>query len=93
MKEIKNCDRHVAVATGDANRMAGKSVSLKTINKWQLSDIIGRKVEGTDVTEVWCKLCARHAAKITVALKGKALQDFESCVICSKLRYWLEVCV
>ena len=86
MKEIKSCDRHVAVATGDANRMAGNSVSLKTFNKWQLSDITGRKVEGIDVTEVWCKLCAKHATKIQVGLQGKALQD-------SELRYRLEECV
>ena len=59
MKKIESSDKHMAVATSDANRMAGNSVSLKTFNKWQLFDIIGRnsrKVEGTDITEVWCKL-------------------------------------
>ena len=37
--------------------MAGNSVILKTFNKWQLSDIIGTKVEGTDVREVWTLTC------------------------------------
>ena len=84
MKEIKSCDRHMAVATSDANRMAGNSVSLKTFDKWQLSNIIGRKVDGTDVTEVWCKTCTRHAVKIRAGLKGKALQDFDIYVPGSK---------
>ena len=68
----------------------GNSVQLSTFKKWPVGTVIGYKTNNINsremVTEVWCKLCARHAEKIKLdsRIKGKILSEVDRYVTGSK---------
>lgn len=66
----------------------GNTVQLCTFLKWNLGGVIGHKSSTDDsgrpiVTNVWCKLCARHADNIKKdpRIRGQALTDIDKYII------------
>ena len=68
------------------SKIKGNFVQLSTFKKWPTGSIIGYKTEEKDckmmVTEIWCKVCARHSDKIKKdsRLKGRILTEIDKYV-------------
>ena len=70
----------------DLNTDRCHPVKLSTFQRWSLGSVIGYKVQGDNVVQVYCKLCAKHSDKIlsSSSLKGKARLSAEKYISGSK---------
>ena len=65
------------MATENEKKTREGNVQLHTFESWGEKNVIGFETKGNMVVAVWCKLCAKHKAKLLAnpTLRGKAKSD------------------